>query len=77
MRWFFRRVPINKEYDQVTLGEQKTLKYSLSNNGKTLKIIDIGKVTLAYLECFVANSVGMNIAGRVQLNSKPNISKLS
>lgn len=75
IRWFFRRVPVYKVSDKATQGEQQKLQYTISNNGRSLKITNLGKVTLAYLECFVANSVGMNIAGSVQLNSIQYISK--
>ena len=76
VRWFFRRVPIDKESNSVLKKDQKKLEYKLSNNGKVLKIINLGKVTMSWLECFVVNSVGMNTAGRLLLNSKPALSKV-
>ena len=75
IRWFFRRVPVRFAPAKVGRGEQTKLTTSIANDGRKLTIHNLGKVTLALLECYVVNSVGMDIAGSYKLNSIPVVSK--
>ena len=75
VRWFFRRVPINRISKTLSTGDQKKLEYKITRNGRELTIFNLGKITMSSLECFVANSVGMNTAGSLLLSSKPKESK--